>query len=78
MALEVTVRDTETGETETTLVQDYVLVCAAPCHLAHRTAHRNGTHTLTVKNATSPGFVSATTFEPPRSHSTQPGEETNG
>lgn len=51
MAIEVTVRDTETGDTDTAVVEDYVLICAAPCRLDSRQAHANGTHVLTVKEA---------------------------
>lgn len=51
MSIEVTVRDTETGETETATVEDYILFVADPCH---RQAHPNGTHIHTVKNAHRP------------------------
>lgn len=50
MAIEVTVRDTETGDTETQTVEDdYVVVCAGTCHLTHTQTSANGTHVLTIK-----------------------------
>ncbi|MGH3355247.1 MAG: hypothetical protein ACRDOJ_05080 [Nocardioidaceae bacterium] len=50
MAIEVTVRDTDTGDTETqTITDDYVIVTAGSCHVAHTNASANGTHVLTVK-----------------------------
>lgn len=50
MAIEVTVRDTETGDTETQTVEnDYVIVTAGDCYVDSRQAHGKGTHVLTVK-----------------------------
>jgi hypothetical protein len=51
MAIEVTVRDTETGETETTTVtNNYVLICAGTCHRSAVQAYpTKGTHVITVK-----------------------------
>lgn len=50
MAIEVTVRDTETGESQTrTIEDDYVLVTAGTCHRSHVAVHGNGTHMITVK-----------------------------
>lgn len=47
----VTVRDSTTGEEETTEVpvDDYVLIPVGRCHLYSVAAHANGTHVLTVK-----------------------------
>ncbi len=49
--LQITVVDTETGETETKQLPDneYVLICTGDCHLAHTNAFANGTHVLTIK-----------------------------
>jgi hypothetical protein len=67
MAIEVTVRDTESGESETTIVTDYVIVCTHPCHVASTQAYGNGTHVLTVKGAHRPPLASVhITHEPPR------------
>lgn len=50
MAIEVTVRDTETDESQTATVEnDYVLVCAGSCYQHHVQASANGTHVITVK-----------------------------
>lgn len=50
MAIEVTVRDTETGDSETqTITNDYVIVCAGTCRVTYTDAHANGTHILTIK-----------------------------
>jgi hypothetical protein len=62
MAIEVTVRNTETGDTETTIVKDYILLVADPYYLADRVAHANGTHVLTLKNATRPAGTVRTQF----------------
>ena len=49
MAIEVTVRDTESGDTETqTIENDYVIVMAGTCTAAVQT-YGNGTHVLTIK-----------------------------
>lgn len=51
MTLEITVRDTESGHSETATVpnNDYFIVCTGMCHVAGVTQHANGTHQLTVK-----------------------------
>lgn len=55
MAIEVTVRDTETGDTETqTIANDYVLVTAGTCWIAHIQVSGPGTHTITVKGRREP------------------------
>jgi hypothetical protein len=54
-AVKVTVSDPETGEVlgEQVIDNNYVLVVAGTCHLAHTNAHANGTHVLTVKGRAS-------------------------
>jgi hypothetical protein len=55
--VEITVRDTETGETETkTITDDFVLICAGR-HYLHHQQHfqKSGTHQLTVKVSRSEG-----------------------
>jgi len=48
--IRVTVRDlADDNETHTEIEDDYVIVCAGECHVAHINAHANGTHVLTVK-----------------------------
>ncbi len=49
--VKVTVSDPKTGEVlgEQVVENDYVLICAGNRHLAHTTAHANGTHVLTIK-----------------------------
>lgn len=48
--IEVTVRDTETGDTETQVIEnDYVIVVAGSCHVNGIQTYANGTHVLTVK-----------------------------
>jgi hypothetical protein len=49
MAIEVTARDTESGEEGREVVRDYVLVCAEPYYLDGISRYRNGTTVLTVK-----------------------------
>jgi hypothetical protein len=51
MSIEVTVRDTETGDTETaTITNDYVIVCAGTCHVATIQDYpTKGTRVITVK-----------------------------
>lgn len=63
MTLRVTVEDLEDGTRETVVVDDYLLLVARPCHLARRVAHPNGTHILTVKEASRPGYSISQTFE---------------
>lgn len=54
MAIEVTVRDTESGDSETqTITNDYVIVCAGSCYVHYTQAHANGTHVLTIKGRAS-------------------------
>lgn len=60
MAIEVTVRDTETDESQTaTIEHDYILVTAGDCYQAHITAHGNGTHVLTIKGRKNAGPVAS-------------------
>lgn len=55
MAIEVTVRDTETGETNTaTIENNYVLITAGTCYRSHISAYANGTNVVTVKGIQSP------------------------
>jgi hypothetical protein len=51
MTIEVTVHDTETGETETkTLDDDWLLITAGKVYLAHTQAYLStGTTVLTIK-----------------------------
>lgn len=50
MSIEVTVRDTETGETtQRTIIDDYIVICAGNRYLAHTQTYRSGTHQLTIK-----------------------------
>jgi hypothetical protein len=50
VAIEVTVKDTETGESEKTVIwDDYVLTVAGACYLHHVQSYKNGTHVLTIK-----------------------------
>lgn len=51
MAIEVTVRDTESGETATrTIVDDFILICAGRHYLHYQQRFaKSGTHQLTVK-----------------------------
>ena len=50
--IRVTVEDLLTGESESVeLADDYVLICAGRCEQTYVTAHANGTHVITVKNA---------------------------
>lgn len=54
MSIEVTIRDTETGESETGIIDnDYILVVAGTCHVATTQAYANGTHVLTIKGRAS-------------------------
>ena len=54
MSIEVTIRDTETGESETaTIVNDYVVIVAGTCHVATTQRYANGTHVLTIKGRAS-------------------------
>jgi hypothetical protein len=51
MPIEVTVRDTETGETDShTLSPDgYVVICSGRAYVEHEQVHANGTRIVTVK-----------------------------
>lgn len=50
MSIEVTIRDTETGESQTgTIVDDYIVIVAGTCHVATTQMYANGTHVLTIK-----------------------------
>ena len=51
MAIEVTVRDTETNESETaTITNDYIIITAGTCHVTNVQDYpTKGTHVLTVK-----------------------------
>lgn len=51
MSIEVTVRDTESGDTQTTTItDDYLIVTAGTCHVAHINDYpTKGTHVITVK-----------------------------
>jgi hypothetical protein len=50
VSVEVTVRDTETGESQTaTITDDYVLICEGSCRLDRTQVSANGTAVLTVK-----------------------------
>lgn len=51
MSIRVTVVDTENGDTETTEIEnDYVLICAGTCNLAHSNIYpTKGTVVLTIK-----------------------------
>ncbi len=48
--IRVTATDTESGESSTAEVMDnYVLITAGTCYLAHQAVHANGTVVLTIK-----------------------------
>lgn len=51
--VKVTVSDPETGEilAETIIKDNYVLIPAGDCYLAHTTTHLNGTVQLTIMRA---------------------------
>jgi hypothetical protein len=63
VTLRVTVEDLEAGTAETVTVDDYLLVCNKPCHLANRTTHPNGTHTLVVKDAVRLPYSTSTSYQ---------------
>ena len=49
--VQVTVLDTETGDTETVVISDdYVISCAGTAYVDGVQAYANGTHVITVKN----------------------------
>lgn len=52
MPIEITVRDTDTGDTETTTIwNDVLVITAGDTYVAHVNAHAaNGTQVYTVKN----------------------------
>jgi hypothetical protein len=49
--IKIQVRDPVTDELleESLIENDYLIICAGRCYLAHTQAHANGTHVLTVK-----------------------------
>lgn len=48
--IRVTVEDLATGDTETVEIKDdYVILAAGSCHVAHIQTFGSGTHILTVK-----------------------------
>lgn len=51
--LKITVSDVVTGEVlgEQVIYDDYCIVAAGLCYVAHTTAHGNGTHVVTIKGA---------------------------
>lgn len=54
MSIEVTVRDTESGESQTaTIANDYILVTAGSCTADVQAYPSTGTHVITVKGRTS-------------------------
>lgn len=59
MSIEVTVRDTVTGESETaTIDNDYVIVTAGTCFIAHINDYpTKGTRVITVKGRNGRGAV---------------------
>lgn len=65
MAIRVTVEDTENGDTETVVVEDYLLVTADDCWLSCRVAHTTGTHVLTIKGAIRAPYTETRRFQPP-------------
>jgi hypothetical protein len=52
--IRVTVEDLDTGEREekTLPAGEYLVIATEPCHVAHTTAHGNGTHIVTIKGRT--------------------------
>jgi hypothetical protein len=67
--LRVSVLDLDTGDTSeaTALPGQYVLVVAAPCHLAGEVHHRTGTTVLTLKGCNPSVMAGAlAASEPPR------------
>lgn len=51
MSLTVTVKDDQTGETETGSIPDgdYMIIVTAPAYVHYTNAYANGTHVITVK-----------------------------
>jgi hypothetical protein len=48
--IKVTVTDLDIGESDSRVIwDDYVIICAGACHVAHTSAYASGTHVLTVK-----------------------------
>lgn len=48
--ISVTIKDLGTGDTESAeITDDYIIVTAGTCHVAHIQSHANGTHVLTIK-----------------------------
>jgi hypothetical protein len=55
MAIEVTVRDTETGQEATReVVDDYVIVVSGTCWVSNVQKYATGTHTVTIKGVVDP------------------------
>lgn len=51
MAIKLTIEDTDAGTVEHLVVEpnDYQIITAGSCYLAHSQVFRNGTHVLTIK-----------------------------
>lgn len=51
MSVRVTCVDIETGEEETSVIDDgdYMLITVEPCYEHHIAAYRTGTHVITIK-----------------------------
>lgn len=50
MSIEVTVRDTETGDTDTaTIENNYIVITAGTCEVTNTQVYGNGTTVITVK-----------------------------
>jgi len=48
--IKVTATDLETGDEQSVVIwDDYNIVCAGSCYVAHVQASANGTHVLTIK-----------------------------
>ena len=48
--IRVTVTDPENGDSETAeIIDNYVIITAGSCYVAHVQAHANGTQVITVK-----------------------------
>ncbi len=54
MAIEIIVRDTETGEEEKVEVKDWWLITVPPYHVVHQNLYINGTAQLTIKKGDPP------------------------
>ena len=48
--IRVTAEDLETGDKRSVeVMDDYVILAAGSCYVAHTQAHANGTHVVTIK-----------------------------